>query len=59
MISGPIERANASSAALEARYAANRGVFICSPIVEMFTMWPVWRLRITGNSTRISLTGAK
>ena len=40
MISGAIERENASSAAFDARYAENRGVFVCSPIVEMLMMWP-------------------
>ena len=59
MISGPIERLKASSAAFDARYAANRGVFVCSPIEEMLMMWPLLPSRIDGSRSRISLTGAK
>ena len=59
MTSGAIERENASSAAFEATYAENRGVFVCSPIVEMLMMCPDPRSRITGSRSRISLTGAK
>ena len=33
-------RVNASSAAFEATYAEKRGGLVCTPIEEMFTMWP-------------------
>ena len=33
-------RLQASSAALEATYAANRGGFVWTPIDEMLTTWP-------------------
>ena len=41
---------HASSAALEATYAENRGGFVSTPIEEMFTMCPDFCSRIFGSS---------
>ena len=40
----------ASSAALEATYAENRGGLVCTPIEEMLTTWPRCRSRMFGSS---------
>ena len=39
--------------------AANRGVFVCTPIDEMLMICPVLRSRIVGRSARISFTAPK
>ena len=57
--SEPMHRENASSAAFDATYAENRGVFVCTPIELMLMMWPNSCSRIPGSSFRISLSAPK
>jgi hypothetical protein len=59
IISGATQRANASSAAFDATYAENRGVFVCTPIDETLMMCPPLRSRIPGAKARISRSAPK
>ena len=49
----------ASSAAFEATYAEKRGGFVCKPIEETFTTWPLRRSRLCGSTPSSSLTGPR
>src|SRR5918996_2579051 len=53
IISEATARDHASSAAFDATYAENRGVFVCTPIELMLTMCPCLRSRILGSSFSI------
>jgi hypothetical protein len=57
--SGATQRENASSAAFEATYAENRGVFVWTPMLEMLMTWPSLRSRIPGMKERISRSAPK
>ena len=57
--SGAMQRLSAASADLDATYAPKRGGNACTPMLEMFTMWPRRRLRIPGSTASISFTAPK